>query len=84
VEVFGGGISAELVNFRAINVYGAAARGRTRYLNQAKGFVQEAQAVVASLAEGSAPPIAFDEVYAVSRAAILAQHAIAAGERLIV
>ena len=51
-------------------------------MNQAKGFAEEAQAVVSAIASGGAAPIPFAEIYAVSRASVLAVHAITAGKPL--
>lgn len=84
VEVFSSGISAELVNFKTLKVYGASAPGRQRYLNQAKGFTEEAKAVVDAVAGGGPAPIPFDEIYAVSRATVLAVQAIASGQSLVI
>ncbi len=84
VEAFSGGICAEMTNFRSLKVYGASVPGRQRYLNQAKGFAEEAQAVVSAIASGGPAPIPFAEIYAVSRASVLAVHAIAAGKPLAI
>ena len=72
VEVHGGGVSAQLLNFRKLVVHGAKVRGRTRYFEQVKGFAEEAAAVVAAVRSGGPAPISFDDLYATSRAAILA------------
>jgi len=82
IEVLGAGVGAELVNFRTLRVYGAPVHGRTRYLNQVKGFVEEAHDVIASLEECRAAPISFEELYSVSRATILAQHALVAERQM--
>ena len=84
VEVFSGGICAELTNFRSLKVHGASAPGRQRYLNQAKGFSEEAQAVVNAVACDGPSPIPFDNIYAVSRTSVLAVQAIAAGKPLVI
>ncbi len=82
LEVFGGGISAQLHNFRSLKVFGAKAPGKTRYLNQVKGFDEEARAFVQGLQGKGPAPISFAELEATARAAILAQQALAAGREL--
>jgi predicted dehydrogenase len=82
VEVFGGGACAQLVNFRSLKLFGAKAPGRTSYLNQAKGFAEEAEAVVKALREGTGSPISFEEIYLTSKATLLAEQAVMSGERL--
>ena len=83
VEIFGGGISARLANFRSLKVFGAKARGRTSYLNQVKGFAEEAEAVVSGLREGRGAPIPFAQIYLTSKATLLAEHAVVSGERIL-
>jgi predicted dehydrogenase/threonine dehydrogenase-like Zn-dependent dehydrogenase len=82
VEIFGGGICAQLVNFRSLKVFGAKAPGKTSYLSQAKGFAEEAEATVAALREGHGAPIAFEQIYLTSKATLLAEHAILSGTRI--
>ena len=84
VEAFSGGICAELNNFRSLKIHGASAPGRGYFLNQAKGFSEEAQAVVRAMAAGGPAPIPFDQIYAVSRATVLAAHAVTAGRPLAI
>lgn len=84
IEVFSGGVCAELTNFRSLKVHGASTAGRRCYLNQVKGFAEEAQAVVSAVASGGPAPIPFDQIYAVSRASVLAVQAVAAGKPLVI
>jgi predicted dehydrogenase/threonine dehydrogenase-like Zn-dependent dehydrogenase len=84
VEVFGGGIAAELRNFRSLKLYGASPHGRSYYLNQMKGYAEEARATMTALVTGGPAPIPFEQLYAVSRATILATQAVAAGKALAV
>jgi predicted dehydrogenase/threonine dehydrogenase-like Zn-dependent dehydrogenase len=84
IEVFSGGVCAALSNFKRLTVYGASVPGRQRYLNQVKGFAQEAKAVVSAVARDAPAPIPFDQLYAVSRASVLAVQAVAAGTTLVV
>lgn len=79
VEIFGGGISAQLTNFKKVKVYGAKIDGKTSYLNQAKGFEEEAQYFVEALKTGQTSPIPFDQIYAVSKATILAEQSMRTG-----
>ena len=82
VEVFAEGISAQLHNFRSLKVYGAKVNGKTSYLNQVKGFEEEARSVVDALRQGLPAPIPFQQLYLTSKATILAEQAISSGERL--
>lgn len=84
IEVFSGGVCAELSNFKSLKVHGASAAGRQYYLNQVKGFAEEAQAVVSAVGSGAPAPIPFDQIYAVSRASVLAVQAVAAGKPLVI
>ena len=83
VEVFGGGIAAQLQNFRSLKVSGARASGRTWYAGQMKGFAEEARAVIDALRQGAAAPIPFDELCLTSRATFDVERAVAAGTRLM-
>jgi predicted dehydrogenase/threonine dehydrogenase-like Zn-dependent dehydrogenase len=82
VEVFGSGIAAQLLNFRTLRVSGARAEGKTRYFNQAKGFQEEARAVVDALRAGTGSPIPFGTLYNTSRATFEAERAMVAGTRI--
>jgi predicted dehydrogenase len=82
LEVFGGGVAAQLRNFRTLNVAGAKAGGKTRYFNQAKGFAEEARAVIAALRAGAGAPISFESIYNTSRATFEAERAMASGLRI--
>lgn len=70
-EVFGGGLCATMQNFRKLAVYGRRASGKTRYLNQVKGFPEEAGSFVKALRKGGAAPIPFDELVATTKATLL-------------
>lgn len=82
IEVFGCGIAAQLLNFRTLNVFGARAGGKTRYFNQAKGFAEEARAVIDALRRGAAAPIPFDTLCNTSRATFEAERAMTSGTRI--
>jgi predicted dehydrogenase/threonine dehydrogenase-like Zn-dependent dehydrogenase len=82
LEVFGGGIAAQLLNFRTLRVSGARTQGKTRYFNQAKGFPEEARAVVDALCAGTGAPIAFATLYNTSRVTFEAERAMTSGTRI--
>lgn len=82
IEVFGGGICAELNNFRNLKIYGGRAAGKRRYLNQVKGFEEETAAFVSALQNDRPSPISFAELMSTSRAAIAVQNAIVAGKKV--
>jgi predicted dehydrogenase/threonine dehydrogenase-like Zn-dependent dehydrogenase len=82
IEVFGDGISAQLINYKHLAIYGAQLRGKKRYINQAKGFQEEAEAFVNALKNGSVAPIPFDQLYMTSKATILAEQALNSGKSI--
>ena len=82
VEVFGGGVAAQLLNFKSLQVAGAKASGRTKYFGQVKGFEEEATAVVSALCAGKPAPIAFDDLYRTSLATFAVERALATGGRI--
>lgn len=84
IEIFGGGVAAQLLNFRTLKVSGARAGGKTRYFNQAKGFAEEARAVVDALRAGGPAPIDFDSLYNTSRVTFEAERAMASGTRIVI
>ncbi len=83
LEVFGGGMTAQLHNFTKVKLFGAKAKGRTSYANQVKGFPQEAAAVVQSRLEGGLAPISYPEIFAVAKATILAAQALGGGGKTV-
>ena len=82
VEVFGGGVAAQLFNFRRLKVAGARATGPTRVFGQAKGFAEEAAAVVAAVRLGHPAPIAFADLCLTSKATFSAERAVVSGGRI--
>jgi predicted dehydrogenase len=82
IEVFGGGVAAQLLNFRSLKISGAKAAGKTHYFNQTKGFLEEARAVIDALRAGGTAPIPFDTLYNTSRATFEAERAMASGSRI--
>jgi polar amino acid transport system substrate-binding protein len=82
LEVFGGGICAQLRNFRNVQFYGAKSPGKTSYLNQVKGYKQEAEAFARAYLNGEKAPIAFEELYAVAKATLKVEEALASGGKV--
>jgi predicted dehydrogenase/threonine dehydrogenase-like Zn-dependent dehydrogenase len=82
VEVFCGGVSAQLLNFRSLKLFGAKPSGRSRYFNQVKGFAEEAAAVISALQSSGPAPIPFAQIYATSRATLLVEQALASGAKV--
>ena len=82
VEVFGGGIAAQLFNFRRLKITGARARGTTRVFGQAKGFAEEAAAVMTALRSGGPAPIPFAQLCLTSTATFGAARALVSGGRV--
>lgn len=81
IEVFGGNISAKLTNFKSINFYGTKVSGKKYYLNQQKGFDEEAKAF-AEYVKNGIPPITFSELYSTSLTSLIANEVIAKSEGL--
>ncbi len=82
VEVFGGGVAAQLLNFRRLKISGARAGGPTRAFGQAKGFAEEAAAVVTAVRSGLPAPISFGDLCLTSQATFGAARALVTGGRV--
>jgi predicted dehydrogenase/threonine dehydrogenase-like Zn-dependent dehydrogenase len=83
IEVFGGGVAAQLFNFRSLKVAGTRPAGRMRYFGQVKGFAEEAHAVVEAIRAGGPAPIAFEDLYLTSKATFDAEQALTSGGRIV-
>lgn len=83
VEVFSGGVSAQLQNFRKVEIHGAKAKGKSSYMNQVKGFEQEAEAFVSNWRSGLPAPIEFESLYQTTQATLVAQESLRAGCRIV-
>lgn len=82
LEVHGGGLSASLDDFKRLKFFGGSRhRGQWRFF-QAKGIREEAEAFVTSVRAGNPSPIPFDQIYAVSKATLLASTSAANGQRI--
>jgi polar amino acid transport system substrate-binding protein len=84
VEIFGGGISAQLHNFRSVKLYGAKPSGKAKYANQVKGFKQEAEAFVKTFLSGERSPISFEELFSVAQATLLVEKALSAEQKVLI
>ena len=80
VELFGGGVSAALDDWRTLEVYraGKADKDKSR-LRQDKGHQAEWQAIRRALEAGGAPPIALESLIATSLATFAAVRALKSG-----
>ena len=71
VEVFGGGRTAQLDNFRRLSMFRDNRRRRQRLFNQAKGHAEEMAAFVKAVQGGGAMPIDLPSIVAVTVATFL-------------
>jgi predicted dehydrogenase len=68
VEVFGGGRTAALDDFRSLEMVRDGRRQVVKsQLKQDKGHAQEVQAFVSSVISGGSPPIAYQQLFGVHR-----------------
>jgi predicted dehydrogenase/threonine dehydrogenase-like Zn-dependent dehydrogenase len=83
VEVFGGGRSAALDDFRRLELFSADRRVTLRApLRQDKGHRREWEAFASAIRSGGPPPIPYDEIFAVSLATLAAQESLRQGTPL--
>jgi len=81
LEVFGGGLSARLEDYRTLIIYHGGHRvKRVARLRQDKGHQAELQALVAYLTGGGPQPISFDDIVRSTRATLAAQRSLLSGE----
>lgn len=66
IEVFGGGISAVLDDFKLLSVYAKGKKSDKKLVSQDKGQKTAVQGFISSVRNGSAPLIAFDDLYCTS------------------
>jgi predicted dehydrogenase/threonine dehydrogenase-like Zn-dependent dehydrogenase len=71
VEVFGGGRTAQLDNFRTLSLYRNNRRRKQRLLNQAKGHAEEAAAFITAVKKGGPMPIDTASIMAVTAATFM-------------
>ncbi len=81
IEVFCGGRAAVLDDFTKLSL-AALGSTKTTSASQDKGHKQQIAAFVAAISEGSAPPIAQDELIETSAATIAVIESLRTGERI--
>lgn len=79
VEVFGGGRTAQLDNFRSLSMFRDNRRRRQRLLNQAKGHAEEMAAFTAALRRGGPMPIDLPSMIAVTETTFLIRQSLDQG-----
>lgn len=85
LEVFGGGLSARLDNYRTLQIRSAGAKvDRVARLRQDKGHRAEWQALAAYLAGKGAVPISFEDIVHSTHVTLDAQHSFDMGEPVAV
>jgi predicted dehydrogenase len=83
IEVFGGGLSAALDDFRRLELFSAERRATFRApLRQDKGHRREWEAFASAIQSGGPPPIPYDELFAVSIATLAARDSLHQGTPL--
>ena len=77
LEVFGGGLSARLDDYRSLVInHGSKRIKRVARLRQDKGHRAEWQALIAHLTGGQPVPISFEEIVTSTRATLAAHHSL--------
>lgn len=80
LEVFGGGLSARIDDYRTLEIQGGSRRlKRTARLRRDKGHRAEWQAFIAHLRGEGPPPISFEDIVCSTRAILAAQSSLEAG-----
>jgi predicted dehydrogenase/threonine dehydrogenase-like Zn-dependent dehydrogenase len=79
IEVFGGGRTAQLDNFRTLSMFRDNRRRRHRLLNQAKGHAEEMAAFTAALRSGGPMPIDLASLIAVTETTFLIRQSLDQG-----
>lgn len=84
-EMFGGGRSAVLEDYRSLQLVtnGRASVSRSR-LRQRKGHVEECAAFIQALHDGGAPPISFEEIFAATSATFRISESLQTGLPIVV
>jgi predicted dehydrogenase/threonine dehydrogenase-like Zn-dependent dehydrogenase len=85
IEVFGGGLSARLDDYRTLFIRnGGKSFRQTARLRQDKGHKAEWEAFAAHLTKGGAAPIAFDEIVHSMRLTLAARRSLQTGEPVVI
>lgn len=82
LEVFCGGRVATLDDFRSLEVVGGIGGRKRSRSGQDKGHRAAWEAFAAAILAGGPPPIPYDHIFGVNRAAIAAVEALRSGERV--
>lgn len=83
LEVFASGSSAILMDFKELRIYGKGKAVRNRLWNQNKGQREMVGAFIDSLLRDGSSPIAFDDIYAVTKACFLVLESVRNGSQLV-
>ena len=78
-EAFGDGKAVTLDDFAVTEFYAQGKRTKHKTGVRDKGFEQEMRGFIASMAQGAEPAMRFDEIYAVTRACLLANSGLKTG-----
>ena len=85
IEVFGGGLSASLDDYRTLFIrHGGKSSRQTARLRQDKGHRAEWQAFAAHITTGGRAPIAFDEIVHSTKLTLAARRSLQTGEPVII
>ncbi|MGS2725187.1 bi-domain-containing oxidoreductase [Psychroserpens sp. BH13MA-6] len=79
VEVFSAGLSATLNDFKELRIYGKGKPKKKKLFNQNKGQKEMVTAFVDGLLKDGNPPIAFEEIVAVTKASFKVLESIKSG-----
>ena len=79
IEVYGGGATAILENYRRLSLYRGNRRRRHRLFNQAKGHAEEVRAFIRGLETGGPMPIDFETLIAITQSTFLIHRSLETG-----
>lgn len=82
-EVYGGGRTAILDNYRTLDLHRQNKKKRKRLMNQAKGHAEEVTAFVRAVKEGGPMPIDFESLVAVSQTGFLILESLEEGRPIL-
>lgn len=83
LEVFSSGSTAVLEDFKALRIHGKGKAVRSKLWNQNKGQAEMVGAFIDALLKDGSSPIAFDDIYAVTKACFLALESIRNGSQVV-
>lgn len=82
IEVYGGGVVAQLNDFKSLNVYGKAKK-ETKYKDQDKGHAACIRAFLNGIKGGQVSPISFEELYNSMLATLKVNQSLVEGRRIL-